>query len=244
MADEPADRLRDDEPADRIRVFVRSRPLLRAEVDDDARAAPPLGLDPSRASSSPWGLAWRPRGEDGLIDEVQLAESGSARAHCFDGVIGPTAKNAAVFARCVLPLVARVLQGHSACCFAYGQTGSGKTYTMLGTRTDPGLLPCAIKAVFDAVAKQAAGSAAAVTLRMSYLEICASRRAPALPPPPPLPRPPLVPHTRSVRFTRPPSPAPRQTTRRSTTCCRAARRAAARPLRPPAPRPRAGGGAT
>lgn len=163
--------MEDAATAERIRVFVRARPLLRAEVDEDAQAAPLLGLAPR--APSPWGLAWRPHGSDGLIDELQVAETGSARAHCFDGVVEPLTKNAAVFAGCVAPLVRRVLAGHSACCFAYGQTGSGKTYTMLGTRSDPGVLPCAIKAVFDAVAAKEAGPDTVVSLRMSYLEICA-----------------------------------------------------------------------
>jgi hypothetical protein len=159
------------EDADRIKVFIRARPLLRLEVEEDAASAAGAGLDPSRAAASPWGVCWRPHGEEGLIDELAVAESGSSRAHCFDGVIEPTAKNSAVFSRCVAPLVGRVLQGVSCCCFAYGQTGSGKTFTMLGTRTDPGVLPCAIKAVFDAVAAKEAGAAATVTCRMSYLEI-------------------------------------------------------------------------
>jgi len=68
-------------------------------------------------------------------------------------------------------MVQHAFRGYNSSCFAYGQTGSGKTFTMLGTRTDPGVLPCAIKAVFDAVAAKEAGAAATVTCRMSYLEI-------------------------------------------------------------------------
>ena len=32
-------------------------------------------------------------------------------------------------------------QGYNICIFAYGQTGAGKSYTMMGSRTDPGLIP-------------------------------------------------------------------------------------------------------
>ena len=32
-------------------------------------------------------------------------------------------------------------KGYNICIFAYGQTGAGKSYTMMGSRTDPGLIP-------------------------------------------------------------------------------------------------------
>ncbi len=35
------------------------------------------------------------------------------------------------------------------CIFAYGQTGSGKTYTMLGSRDQPGVIPRAMKQIFE-----------------------------------------------------------------------------------------------
>ena len=35
--------------------------------------------------------------------------------------------------------------------FMYGQTTSGKTYTMLGTPDLPGILPCAIKHLFQSI---------------------------------------------------------------------------------------------
>ena len=40
-------------------------------------------------------------------------------------------------------------KGFHATIFAYGQTGSGKTYTMLGTPQSPGILPCAVRDIFN-----------------------------------------------------------------------------------------------
>lgn len=36
----------------------------------------------------------------------------------------------------------------------YGQTTSGKTFTMLGTPNSPGLLPCAIRDIFNLISKE------------------------------------------------------------------------------------------
>lgn len=40
-----------------------------------------------------------------------------------------------------LEVVKCITEGHNVCLFAYGQSGSGKTHTMMGTVTDPGLVP-------------------------------------------------------------------------------------------------------
>ena len=39
------------------------------------------------------------------------------------------------------------------CIFAYGQTGSGKTHTMLGSRDHPGMIPRAMRQIFDSSQK-------------------------------------------------------------------------------------------
>lgn len=41
----------------------------------------------------------------------------------------------------------------SGTAFAYGQTSSGKTYTMNGSDKDPGIIPLAIKDIFDTIQK-------------------------------------------------------------------------------------------
>ena len=38
-----------------------------------------------------------------------------------------------------LPIITSCVDGYNVCIMAYGQTGAGKTYTMMGTKSDPGV---------------------------------------------------------------------------------------------------------
>ncbi|KAI9308257.1 kinesin motor domain-containing protein [Cunninghamella echinulata] len=60
------------------------------------------------------------------------------------------------------------MDGYNATVFAYGQTSSGKTYTMMGTETEPGVIPRAVNEVFEYI-KMAMNNE--FLLRVSYLEI-------------------------------------------------------------------------
>lgn len=60
------------------------------------------------------------------------------------------------------------LAGVNGTIFAYGQTSSGKTHTMQGDSTHPGVIPLAIKDVFDNIGTTPDRE---FLLRMSYLEI-------------------------------------------------------------------------
>lgn len=61
------------------------------------------------------------------------------------------------------------MKGFNGTVFAYGQTSSGKTHTMHGTADEPGVIPLAVRDVFDAVRRQ--GSDRDFFIRVSYLEI-------------------------------------------------------------------------
>ena len=51
-------------------------------------------------------------------------------------------------------VVQSVMKGFNATIFMYGQTGSGKTHTMIGKKTDPGLVQLISNNVFDNISKQ------------------------------------------------------------------------------------------
>ena len=55
----------------------------------------------------------------------------------------------------------------------YGQTTSGKTYSMLGTKNQPGVLPCAVRDLFKGIDNQDSNqsSSDAFRVHVSYLEI-------------------------------------------------------------------------
>ncbi len=43
------------------------------------------------------------------------------------------------------------VQGYNACILAYGQTGSGKSYTMMGTPSQPGIIPRLCNSLFHRI---------------------------------------------------------------------------------------------
>ncbi|KAM3147605.1 hypothetical protein pb186bvf_000412 [Paramecium bursaria] len=49
----------------------------------------------------------------------------------------------------IQPVVSSIIDGNNVCIMAYGQTGTGKTYSMIGNQEDQGIIPRAIRQVFD-----------------------------------------------------------------------------------------------
>ena len=145
-----------------IRVFSRPWPLHGHEVALDG--APRLGVLP--------GNTWSVRGQDTLCDETDVsAGTPTARAFTYDGVVPMEATNTDVY-KVVHPLVERVLQGYNASFIAYGQTGSGKTHSILGSPTDPGVLPRSVKAAWELMEEQqSTGSGVTFKASVTYLEV-------------------------------------------------------------------------
>ena len=61
-------------------------------------------------------------------------------------------------------------EGYHTCIFAYGQTGSGKSYTMMGTPTQPGLIPRTCEDLFQRI-ESSASPHVSYTVRVSYFEV-------------------------------------------------------------------------
>lgn len=61
-------------------------------------------------------------------------------------------------------------EGYHTCIFAYGQTGSGKSYTMMGTPTQPGLIPRTCEDLFQRIESSASPNIS-YTVRVSYFEV-------------------------------------------------------------------------
>ncbi|KAK8770437.1 hypothetical protein V5799_013098, partial [Amblyomma americanum] len=60
------------------------------------------------------------------------------------------------------------MQGFNGTIFAFGQTSSGKTHTMMGTTSQPGLIPLAINAIFNIIENVPERE---YLIRISYIEI-------------------------------------------------------------------------
>ena len=67
----------------------------------------------------------------------------------FESVYDQQTTNMNIFNGTVKPILERAAKGYNVCIFTYGQTSSGKTYTMKGTTEEPGIIPLALKFLFD-----------------------------------------------------------------------------------------------
>ena len=91
------------------------------------------------------------------------------RAHSqTDNVFAIHDKNSKVYDAAAKRLVRQVMEGYHGTIFAYGMTGTGKTFSMQGTATSPGVIPCAITDIFSYIRETPHRE---FLLRVSYLEI-------------------------------------------------------------------------
>ncbi|CAI0462326.1 unnamed protein product [Linum tenue] len=101
------------------------------------------------------------------------------RVFTFDKVFGPSAKQRDLYDQAVVPIVNEVLEGFNCTIFAYGQTGTGKTYTMEGEcrraksglngelPQEAGVIPRAVKQIFDTLE----GQNAEYSVKVTFLEL-------------------------------------------------------------------------
>ncbi|GAA5865939.1 hypothetical protein JCM3774_005528 [Rhodotorula dairenensis] len=87
-----------------------------------------------------------------------------------------------LYDRKIKPVVKAALGGFNGTVFAYGQTASGKTHTMLGSPSEPGIIPLAVDELFSHIHEQQ--SRRSYSLRVSFLEIYNEQLRDLLAPPP------------------------------------------------------------
>ncbi len=85
-----------------------------------------------------------------------------------DRVFGTAATTDEVYKAMAQQVIDDAMRGVNGTVFAYGQTASGKTHTMRGTEEAPGIVPLAIRQVFDRIRECPDQE---FLLRVSYLEI-------------------------------------------------------------------------
>jgi len=102
-------------------------------------------------------------------DDFYARQDGASTTYAFDRVFDETSDNRAVYEATTSKIVQNVIGGFNGTVFAYGQTSSGKTHTMHGTKEELGVIPLAVRDVFDAVRRH--GSDREFLIRVSYLEI-------------------------------------------------------------------------
>uniref|UniRef100_A0A5B7BVW2 Kinesin motor domain-containing protein n=1 Tax=Davidia involucrata TaxID=16924 RepID=A0A5B7BVW2_DAVIN len=107
-----------------------------------------------------------------------LANKQVDRVFTFDKVFGPKAQQRSIYDQAIAPIVNEVLEGFNCTVFAYGQTGTGKTYTMEGGMrkkggelpAEAGVIPRAVRQVFDTLEAQNADYSMKVTFLELYNE--------------------------------------------------------------------------
>ncbi|KAI4348947.1 hypothetical protein L6164_009607 [Bauhinia variegata] len=104
------------------------------------------------------------------------------RVFTFDKVFGPSAQQGDLYEQAIVPIVNEVLEGFNCTIFAYGQTGTGKTFTMEGEcrraksglngelPSEAGVIPRAVKQIFDTLESQNAEYSVKVTFLELYNE--------------------------------------------------------------------------
>ncbi|XWS67011.1 hypothetical protein CRYUN_Cryun05aG0249500 [Craigia yunnanensis] len=101
------------------------------------------------------------------------------RVFTFDKVFGPKAQQRTIYDQAIVPIVNEVLDGFNCTVFAYGQTGTGKTYTMEGGMrskgkgdlpAEAGVIPRAVRQIFDTLEAQNADYSMKVTFLELYNE--------------------------------------------------------------------------
>ncbi|KAL6559172.1 Kinesin-like protein KIN-5C [Orobanche hederae] len=104
------------------------------------------------------------------------------RVFVFDKVFGPGARQKDLYEQAIVPIVNEVLEGFNCTIFAYGQTGTGKTFTMEGEckrskggpngelPPEAGVIPRAVKQIFDTLESQNAEYSVKVTFLELYNE--------------------------------------------------------------------------
>ncbi|KAJ7947734.1 Kinesin-like protein [Quillaja saponaria] len=151
----------DKEKGVNVQVLVRCRPLS----EDEVRLHTPVVITCNDS-----------RREVSAIQNI--ANKQIDRTFMFDKVFGPMSQQKELYDQAVSPIVFEVLEGYNCTIFAYGQTGTGKTYTMEGGArkkngefpSDAGVIPRAVKQIFDILEAQSAEYSMKVTFLELYNE--------------------------------------------------------------------------
>ncbi|KAF7763860.1 hypothetical protein Agabi119p4_8397 [Agaricus bisporus var. burnettii] len=140
-----------------IKIAARLRPALPGEITDDnisIQLASNESTDSAMKSSHISVL--NPR------DITQIFKF--PFPSCYDH--NSTQKE--IFRNDVEPLLDVVYKGVTVTIFAYGVTSSGKTHTMQGTKSDPGIIPRTVQALFG---KRIQYPQYKISFTMSYMEL-------------------------------------------------------------------------
>ncbi|KAI3696793.1 hypothetical protein L6452_29341 [Arctium lappa] len=144
-----------------IQVLLRCRPLS----DDEQKSNVPKAITCNEHKRE-------------VVILHNVANKQVDKVFTFDKVFGPKAQQRSIYDQAIFPIVNEVLEGFNCTVFAYGQTGTGKTYTMEGGMrnkggelpAEAGVIPRAVRQIFDTLEAQNADYSMKVTFLELYNE--------------------------------------------------------------------------
>ncbi|KAG5353129.1 hypothetical protein C0989_010151 [Termitomyces sp. Mn162] len=139
----------------KIKIIARLRPRLNAELDDGSVKVIHSSDDTGSSSGS-------------VISATNPRDPSQVFKFPFSSCYDETSTQEEIFQNDVQPMIDVVYSGVTVTIFAYGVTSSGKTHTMQGSKSEPGVIPRTIQAMFD---KKEMISGYNVSLFVSYMEI-------------------------------------------------------------------------
>ncbi|XP_077052466.1 kinesin-like protein KIF20A [Siphateles boraxobius] len=130
-----------DDGSEKLKVFVRIRPLTKAEEErGDEQGCVNVQSEDS--------LLLRAPKDSRNMKSAERGVSQSLHKFTFTKIFGPQANQQEVYDHTIREMVRDVLRGESRLLYTYGVTNSGKTYTIQGAGGEAGLLPRALVSVF------------------------------------------------------------------------------------------------
>ena len=149
-----------------ILIAVRVRPLNISEKEDSDYKTIKITSNDSLTISIPTEYSLEQKNK---INHIQIKKEKAAKYH-YDFVFGENSSQSKVYKTTTYNLLTKVLEGYNATIFAYGATGTGKTYTMVGDKTNLGIMIRAIKDLF-ALVEGMKSEEKNFNIKISYIEI-------------------------------------------------------------------------
>ncbi|CAK7223928.1 hypothetical protein SCUCBS95973_005345 [Sporothrix curviconia] len=168
------------DPGGNVRVVVRVRAFLPREIEKNTQCL--IRMDPATQATTLLAPLSSDRAETptaGFAKAATRRANLEDRSFTFDSSFWSHqrdddhyAEQADVYNSLGEEFLDHNFEGYHTCIFAYGQTGSGKSYTMMGTPSEPGLIPRTCEDLFQRIeAAQIETPNIAYNVRVSYFEV-------------------------------------------------------------------------
>ena len=140
-----------------VKVCIRMRPLLQHEdaefwqIDENSNTIfTANAYNNTDLLSESYSLTNLPNRDikRALMDSIY-----SPQNFAFDKVYAMNSNSQIIYKEMCRDITKSVINGFNCSIFMYGQTTSGKTFTMLGSPSSPGILPCTLRDVFNMINK-------------------------------------------------------------------------------------------